>query len=90
MNTVKGPFTYDPEGFPMYAGFVSSPEGPQGERSAIADVCKGPSAASNGAMLAASFELYEALKLVMVRCGPKSQDGAIARAAIAKAEGRAL
>ena len=90
MTHDKGPFAYDPEGFPQYAGYVHGTEGPKGERRAIADVCSGPNAAANGAMLAASFDLYEALKLVVVRCGPKSQDGLIARAAIAKAEGRAL
>lgn len=38
-------------------------------------------------LIAAAPELYEALKLVVQRCGPNSTDGAIARAALAKARG---
>lgn len=43
--------------------------------------------AEHKAMLAAGPDLYEALALVVSRCGPRSEDGAIARAALAKARG---
>lgn len=42
---------------------------------------------ANARLIAAAPELLEALELVAKRCGPRSQDGAIARAAIAKARG---
>lgn len=42
---------------------------------------------ANARLIAAAPELLDALKLVVQRCGPNSTDGAIARAAIAKAEG---
>ena len=39
-------------------------------------------------LIAAAPDLLEALKQVVTRCGPRSQDGQMARAAIAKAEGQ--
>jgi len=44
---------------------------------------------ANAHLIAAAPKLYEALYLVVKRCGPNSTDGAIARAAIAKARGEA-
>lgn len=44
-------------------------------------------AEANAHLIAAAPELYEALKLVVQRCGPNSTDGAIGRAALAKARG---
>ena len=44
---------------------------------------------ANALLIAAAPELLEALELVVTRCGPHSTDGAIARAAIAKARGAA-
>ena len=45
-------------------------------------------AEANASLIAAAPDLLEALKLVEKRCGPLSKDGRMARAAIAKAEGR--
>lgn len=43
---------------------------------------------ANKALVAAAPDLLAALKLVVTRCGPHAHDGAVARAAIDKAEGR--
>jgi hypothetical protein len=42
---------------------------------------------SNARLISAAPELLEALEGVVTRCGPRSEDGAKARAAIAKAKG---
>jgi len=48
--------------------------------------CQTPSEADAN-LIAAAPELLAALVLVTQRCGPNSSDGAVARAAIAKARG---
>jgi acylphosphatase len=45
--------------------------------------------AADLAIIAAAPELLEACKELVTRCGPNAEDGKRARAAIAKAEGRA-
>ena len=42
---------------------------------------------SNALLIAAAPELYEALELVVKRCGPNSADGKIAHLALRKARG---
>lgn len=50
-------------------------------------LCEVPSD-SYARLIAAAPDLLAALKLVVMRCGPNSEDGKQARAAIAKSEGR--